>query len=117
MSRLRRAALARLIAAGGCWSLFLLDLGGYLTYHPSGRGPTPFQQVGHLILLPGMFLLGSLFTVTAFVHAARYARARTRVGVGAGRCWRCGYDVHATPTRCPECGTPPTHEEHGHSAP
>lgn len=38
------------------------------------------------------------------LYARRCARARRR---SAGICLSCGYDLRATPGRCPECGAVP----------
>jgi len=54
---------------------------------------------GRMVLVP-LWLPVVLF---ALLPAARLYR-RVRPRYHAGRCQRCGYDLRASPGRCPECG-------------
>lgn len=50
--------------------------------------------------VPYWFLL-TIFSAWPLYRAIRWRRGRCRPGV----CRQCGYDLRATPNRCPECGT------------
>lgn len=55
-----------------------------------------FVSVPFWFLVPSMLVLPALWLL-AQVRRRRLARA--------GRCLTCGYDLRASPGRCPECGT------------
>jgi hypothetical protein len=52
---------------------------------------------------PGWFI--ALLPAVVATLAIRHNRRRRRVE-RLGLCPRCGYDLRASPERCPECGTP-----------
>jgi hypothetical protein len=56
----------------------------------------PGQSIG--VVIPGWMLFAATLILPDL--ALRFPR-KTPVG----KCARCGYDMRATPGRCPECGT------------
>jgi hypothetical protein len=78
-------------------------------YHPTGRNVSVFI-VGPQITLPYWFilLLAAILPGRAFFLGFRDVLDRRKVRWRQpGICPRCGYDLRATPARCPECGTVP----------
>ena len=57
------------------------------------------------LMIPCSYLTVLLALAPAAWLASWRKRRRTRRRLQAGSCVRCGYDLRATPGRCPECGT------------
>jgi len=76
-----------------------IEARGFVPFHP-----VVFTSLWIPFWMPGIiFLIGPLLTfVPALARHIRLRRRRQR-----GLCLNCGYDLRATPDRCPECGTVP----------
>jgi hypothetical protein len=61
------------------------------------------EDGARFVIIPYWFLAGtfSILPILALLKARRGPR------YAAGHCQVCGYDLRATPERCPECGTVP----------
>jgi hypothetical protein len=80
---------------------------------PTARQPIPGFFFAHLafdtydfsLVQAPMWFVILLFALLPLVAGVRLARRRRRARrLAAGCCIACGYDLRASPERCPECG-------------
>jgi hypothetical protein len=65
--------------------------------------------MGHHYVTVPIWLLALVTALLPTLWLAQAMRRREhRRRLAANRCIVCGYDLRATPDRCPECGTIPT---------
>src|SRR5580700_2373481 len=104
------------VSAGISLLLFLFTL----LFVDSGRGEAfpPGETFGWIRIfgwyydsgflpygIPATLILASAFSVLPILWLK--SRFWKRRNIKSGRCVHCGYDLRATPDRCPECGEIP----------
>jgi hypothetical protein len=78
-----------------------IHFGIYFYGYPHDRGE-PWWSLSVPLWMPA-----AANTMIPSCWLALFTLRRKRVKRGQGRCLVCGYDLRATPKRCPECGTVP----------
>jgi hypothetical protein len=83
--------------------------------HDTGRvrGPLIAGTAGFAFRRERGFVVGVPYWVVcpALVVLPAWRWARRRRSAAPGLCSQCGYDLRATPHRCPECGHTPAHSQ------
>lgn len=76
----------------------------YYTAGPGSAGGFFTNDLSRVLILPYWVIVVVLTipAATPFVQIARWRTRRRRASKGC--CTTCGYDLRATPDRCPECG-------------
>jgi hypothetical protein len=78
--------------------ILLVPFGDEATHHRDGTLITRHRT----LFIPHWWLL-----IVLGILPIQWLRRRRRSEGRAGCCVQCGYDLRATPDRCPECGTAP----------
>ena len=61
---------------------------------------------GHVVRVPFWLITGASLVLPALWLAGQIHHAQLRLQrTSEGRCVTCGYDLQASPEKCPECGT------------
>lgn len=101
------AAISLLLAFGIlCWPR-LTSAGHFWIPIPFGE-LGPFDNADESILFGLAILFAAPAVLWGLLALNRIGEAVLRHEPPAGCCQQCGYDLRATPERCPECGAIPT---------
>ena len=98
------AAMALLVCAAAAWVLKAIWSSVTEYWAEAWRGPGPLNTA-HLVALTSFLCAGVALSLRGV--AKRQVRGVRRSP--RHPCPTCGYDLRATPTRCPECGRAPWH--------